>query len=265
MSLLLTPAPNEGLADFAVLWAVTYTALLALYFGFCGLFHWLNKRHPERLIQRRPMKNQIGMEIRTSVAALASIAVYVAGGLFIQAKGWALTPLPETWWSVPLTFVASLIIYDAWFYWGHRMMHSKWLYRFHAHHHRSIVPTPWSNNSDSLVGAFVEQSYFLVAPFLLPIPPMVLVAHKVFDQVSGIAGHAGHEYFAAPTARAPWPMLCTTFHDQHHGHFTCNYANTFSWWDRAMGTIHPAYDSLVAKFEKPVTSGSGQLGRSVRD
>ena len=101
------------------------------------------------------------------VTALASIAAYVAGGVFIQAKGWALTPLPLTWWSVPITFVASLVIYDAWFYWGHRMMHSKLLYRFHAHHHRSLVPTPWSNNSDTQIGAFVEQSYFLFAPFLL--------------------------------------------------------------------------------------------------
>jgi len=248
----LYPAPTAGLSDFAALWAAAYAALLALYFGVCGVFHWLNGLHPERRIQSRPGKNMIAMEIRTSVAALAAIALYVAGGLFIQAKGWALTPLPVTWWSVPLMFVASLVIYDAWFYWGHRLMHSKLLYSFHAHHHRSIVPSPWSNNSDSQVGAFVEQSYFLVAPFLLPVPAVVLIAHKVYDQVTGIAGHAGHEYFASPTSRRPWPMLCTTFHDQHHGHFTCNYANTFSWWDRMMGTLHPAYDSVVERFERPI-------------
>lgn len=249
MALALYPAPGAGLSDFLILWAAAYGGLLALYFGFCGLFHWLNARYPERRIQNRPAKNQIAMEIRTSVVALVAISLYVAGGLFIQAKGWAWTPLPLTWWSVPLMFVLSLVIYDAWFYWGHRLMHTKALYRFHSHHHRSIVPSPWSNNSDTQVGAFVEQSFFLVAPFLLPIPAAVLIAHKVYDQVTGIAGHAGHEYFAAPSARAPWPMLCTTFHDQHHGHFNYNYANTFSWWDRWMGTIHPTYDRVVRKFE----------------
>ena len=70
------------------------------------------------------------------------------------------------------------------------MMHSRLLYGFHAHHHRSLVPTPWSNNSDTQIGAFFEQSYFLFAPFLLPIPAAVLVAHKIYDQVTGIAGHA---------------------------------------------------------------------------
>jgi Delta7-sterol 5-desaturase len=252
MSLPLYPAPNAGLTDFLALWAVTLTGLLVLYFGFCGLFHWLNGVSPERRIQSRPAKDQVTMEIRTSVVALVSIAGYVAGGLFIQAKGWALTPLPVTWWSVPVTFIASLVIYDAWFYWGHRLMHTKLLYRWHSHHHRSIVPSPWSNNSDTLVGAFVEQSYFLAAPFILPIPAAVLIAHKVYDQVTGIAGHAGHEYFASPSARAPWPMLCTTFHDQHHGHFNYNFANTFSWWDRMMGTIHPSYDAIVRKFEGPI-------------
>jgi sterol desaturase/sphingolipid hydroxylase (fatty acid hydroxylase superfamily) len=88
-----------------------------------------------------------------------------------------------------------------------------------------------------------------------PIPPEVIIAHKLFDQVTGIAGHAGHEYFAAPSNRSPWPMLCTTFHDQHHGHFNYNYANTFSWWDRLMGTIHPRYDEIVERFETPPPRG----------
>jgi Delta7-sterol 5-desaturase len=108
-----------------------------------------------------------------------------------------------------------------------------------------------------VVGAFVEQSYFLVAPFILPIPAAVLIAHKVYDQVTGIAGHAGHEYFASPSARSPWPMLCTTVHDQHHGHFHYNYGNTFSIWDRAMGTVHPDHDTVVRRFEGPVAK-SGQ-------
>jgi sterol desaturase/sphingolipid hydroxylase (fatty acid hydroxylase superfamily) len=252
---------GAGLVDSITLWSLTYVGLIAVYFTVCGLFHWVNSLHPERRIQSRPMKNQIAMEIATSVRALASIAAYVAGGLFMQAKGWTLTPLPLTWWSVPITFLASLLLYDAWFCWGHRMMHSKLLYRFHAHHHRSLVSTPWSNNSDSQIGAFVEQSYFLFAPFLLPIPAVVLIVHKLYDQVTGIAGHAGHEYFASASARAPWPMLCTTFHDQHHGHFNYNYANTFSWWDRMMGTIHPNYDDLVRKFERRPLKGSGSVGK----
>ncbi len=125
MSLVFYPSPGAGLMDFIILWVATYAGLIVIYFAVCVGFHWLNARYPERRIQARPMKKQLAMEIRTSVGTLASIAAYLAGGLFIQAKGWALTPLQLTWWSVPLTLFASLVIYDAWFYWGHRLMHFK--------------------------------------------------------------------------------------------------------------------------------------------
>jgi lathosterol oxidase len=257
----LYPAPDAGVSELLVLFFVSYAGLLFLYFAIGGLLHWLNRRHPERRIQSRPAKNQIPMEIRQSVLSLSTIAVYVAGGLFAQAKGWTIAPLELSLMSGILMFGISLLLYDSWFYWGHRLMHTKALYRFHAHHHKSVVPTPWSNNSDTLVGAFVEQSYFLVIPFLLPVPPAVLIVHKIFDQVTGMIGHAGHEYFASPTARWPWPLPCTTFHDQHHGYFRCNFANTFTWWDRAMGTLHPTYDSTVQRLEARPGSGGKNSDR----
>src|SRR5262249_28680017 len=97
---------------------------------------------------------------------------------------------------------------------------------------------------------------FFVIPFVLPIAPEVIIAHKIFDQVEGMIGHAGHEYFASSSTRWPSPFPCTTFHDQHHGHFRYNYANTFTWWDRAMGTLHPAYDETVQYLEPLVAEQS---------
>lgn len=246
----ICPVWLSDVCNLTDLWIASYFGLLLIYFGLCTTFHFLNLAHPERQIQSRPKKDQVAMEIRQSLYSLVLISLFVAGGLFVQSRGWAVRPYDLSVVSAVGMFLVSLILYDAWFYWGHRMMHTKTLYRFHQHHHKSVVPTPWSNNSDTLVGAFVEQSYFFFVVFFLPIHPAVLIAHKVFDQVTGIAGHAGHEYFASRTARWPWPGLCTTFHDQHHGYFNYNYANTFSWWDRMMGTLHPTYDNVVKSFER---------------
>lgn len=244
------PAPEATVYDLMRLWLVFYLSILVVYFVTCGIFHYLNLHHPERRIQSRPIKpGQVAMEIKTSVPTLATIAGLLASGLFCQAKGWTMAPYDLSLLSAPLTFFASMVLYDTWFYWGHRLLHTKWLYKYHAHHHLSVVPTPWANNSDTQVGDLIEQSYFFVAPFILPIHPLLLIIHKLYDQITGIAGHAGYEYFASITARYPFPMICTTFHDQHHGHFNYNYANTFSWWDRLMGTLHPTYDSVVYKFE----------------
>ncbi len=247
-------AAFSGWQGFAALWAITLAVLLAIYFGLGLAISAYSRRHPERRIQQRP-SSETARDIRQSVIALITISAYVAGGLFAQAQGWTLVaPLPLSWWSVPLMVLVSLVLYDTWFYWLHRLMHTPALFRFHALHHRAITPTTWSNNADSLVGAFVEQGYFLVVPFFVPIPPEILIVHKLYDQITGMFSHCGHEYFASPSTRRPWPFLCTTFHDQHHSNFRCNYGNTFSFWDRWMGTLHPRYDDLVQRMETPGTA-----------
>lgn len=113
----------------------------------------------------------------------------------------------------------------------------------------------------------MEQGYYAVITFLVPLPPTILLMHKLFDHINGTFGHAGFEYFASRTARHPWPMLCTAYHDQHHAEFKFkyNYANYFSFWDRVMGTIAPNYDRRVETFESEVPAlnlckASGQTG-----
>lgn len=247
-----------GWSGFLAVWAVSYILLVLLYFGFGLALEAVNRRHPERRIQKVRRSDRIRAEIRQSLVALVSVSGYVAGGLCLQANGYALFPPGElTVFSLLGWAAVSAIAYDTWFYWGHRAMHTPAMFRFHALHHRSVTPTTWANNSDGFVGTAIEQGYFLVAPLLLPIPPLVLILHKVYDQGSGMFGHCGFEYVASPGARRPWPLVCTTFHDQHHSNFRCNFSNTFSVWDRLMGTIHPSYDRKVEEMEHPAPGGSG--------
>jgi len=101
----------------------------------------------------------------------------------------------------------------------------------------SIAPTTWSNDSSTLFDTLVMHSYYALAPFILPIPPLALIAHRLYDQVNGMLGHAGFEYFASASTQWPSPMVCVTFHDQHHSAFRFNYGNFTSIWDRLMGTL----------------------------
>lgn len=235
------------------LWAASYAAHLALYFGQGVLMVALNRRRPERRIQpARRGEERAREEILQSVKSLTVTSGCVAGGIWAQLAGVTLWPAGA---PGPLGFLLllalSAVLYDAWFYWGHRLMHTRALYRHHLPHHRSVAPTVWSNYSDTLPDAFAMQSYYLVAPMLLPIPPAVLALHRLLDHVNGQIGHSGFEYFAGPGARFPSPMVCTTFHDQHHEHFRYNYANFFSFWDRVCGTLHPDYDRRVRVAEGP--------------
>ena len=254
------------IGDFLLLWAAVYVATLGLYVGFGMVFSALAARHPERRIQehRRGEKRK-WKEIRQSAWSLIATSGCLAGGLFAQAQGWTLfAPLALSWWSVPLMFAVSIVAFDAWFYWAHRFMHWGPMYKHHVLHHRSVAPTVWSNYSDSLLDAFVMQSFYLWAPLILPIPPAVLVAHRLYDHFNGMIGHSGFEFAAAPSARAPSPMVCTLFHDQHHSRFSYNYANFFSVWDRWMGTLDPRYDEEVARLERWPGLFAGRGGRGGR-
>ncbi|MEM9010105.1 MAG: sterol desaturase family protein [Pseudomonadota bacterium] len=238
------------LLSFLATFAATYLAMVAFYFatGF-AVTAW-NRRNGARRIQAdRDGEKRRGVEIRQSMKALAVSALLFAGGLFAQNQGWTPAPIEASWWSVPVFFVLVMVLFDAWFYFGHRLLHTKALYHYHAIHHRSVAPTVWSNDSSGLVDTLIEHGFYLIIWFVLPVPAVAMVALRVFDQVSGMIGHSGFEYFASPTARRPWPLICTTFHDLHHAQFRVNYGNFFSIWDRLCGTVHPDYDGMVARME----------------
>jgi len=240
----------NGLLEFGLLFLVLYVASLTVLFIGGAVILKLNVRHPERKIQKRQPSIQESDDIKSSVRQLIVTSLCLSVGLYSQYRGWTLIePVELNWWSFPAFFLISVILHDTWFYWGHRILHTKIFYRFHSPHHRSVTPTVWSNDAGHTVDTLFAHSYYALIVFVLPIPAAVLLLHRLFDQVSAAVGHCGFEHFAGFTARKPWPLLCTVFHDQHHQYFLYNYGNYFSVWDRLLGTIHPEYDGNVEMYE----------------
>ncbi len=242
----------EHLIQFSIGTLAVYAILIGIYYGVGVVVIAVNRRFPRKRIQDRDCpKERVRADVIQSTKSLVVIAAFTYGGIFLQEKI-LLNYNPDlTLLEGVAIFLASLLAFDTWFYWGHRLIHSKFLYaRVHKWHHVSVTPTIWSNNSDTFLDNCFLQSYFLVVGFFLPIHPHLLLAHKIFDQVSGMFGHAGFEYFAGKTSRYPWPFITTLYHDQHHLYFTCNYATTFSIWDRLMGTIHATYDDRVRTYSR---------------
>jgi sterol desaturase/sphingolipid hydroxylase (fatty acid hydroxylase superfamily) len=241
----MTPLLAAGL-DFAVLLALVYAVTVAAYFALGAALSWLNARNPARRIQpARRGETRRTEEVRQSLVSILVTSASLAIGLFAQARGWAPAPLALTWWNALPLLVLGMILFDAWFYFAHRLLHTRALIRFHRPHHRSLAPTPWSNDAIGALDTALCQGYYAVIVFLVPLPPLVLIALRALDHVNGTFGHCGFEYFASRAARSPSPMLCTIYHDLHHSAFRYNYANFFSYLDRLFGTIHPDYDRRV--------------------
>jgi sterol desaturase/sphingolipid hydroxylase (fatty acid hydroxylase superfamily) len=222
--------------------AAVYAALLATYVVTCLIVTRLNRRTVKIQPFRETAPSQIRRDRKQSMLSLAVIAAMLGCGHWTYtALGWGFRPLPGIGGTV-LSLIASLFLFDTWFYWLHRLIHTRLFYRrVHRWHHLTIAPVVWSNNSDRLIDNLFLQSYWFVAHLLIPIAPAMLFAHKIYDQITGVIGHSGHEH-GGRWCWPPSPLVGVTHHDQHHQFFRCNYATHFIWWDRMMGTLHPDHD-----------------------
>lgn len=86
------------------------------------------------------------------------------------------------------------VLHDAWFYFTHRLLHSKKLYRrVHSLHHESTVPTAFTGYAfHPLEGAIVFLNEILVT-FLFPIHGGLHRCYHLWTTVIHNGGHAGYE------------------------------------------------------------------------
>jgi sterol desaturase/sphingolipid hydroxylase (fatty acid hydroxylase superfamily) len=224
------------------------TVPVALAVWFLSRTFW-----PTRWIQpRRAKMKQVARELLLS---LRSILVYsvvgtgtvwaIANGLFPRVEG----EVSALRWT--LTFAAILVAHDAYFYWTHRAMHSRALFKhFHREHHRSVTPTPFAAYAFDVPEAVVMVLFMPLWLGLVPTPDSVTFAFLGVMIVRNAMGHAGFELHPAGWASHPllkW-VSTTTHHDMHHhGGFDSNYGFYFTFWDKLIGTEHPHY---VRKFDE---------------
>ena len=248
---------QEPLFKFATLWLSLYLVHVLLYLSSGAILTQINRRNPRRRIQDRPSRVPASVEIRQGFVSLLGSSLCLSAGLWAQYAGWSPAPvelligdsyttLASLGWLV-LFLLASILLADIWFYAEHRLVHVRWLFPVHREHHLSPTPTPWTNDRFSFVEVILIQSYLWVVPFVLPIPGLVLIIHRLYDQVKGMIGHGGHEYFAGRGARWPLPFTCVTHHDRHHQAFNCNYGSFLTIWDRMFGTLEANYDDKIRR------------------
>jgi len=153
----------------------------------------------------------------------------------VSTYGWAYLIFSILLWTIGL---------DTYFYWTHRMMHHKKLYRFfHLTHHRSHNPTPFTAYSFAPPEAVLVYLFVPLFFSLVPMHEVAFVAAMLVQIFRNALAHCGYEVFPKGWARHPILGLFATVshHDMHHEKSNGNYGFYFTVWDRLMGTEHPHY------------------------
>jgi sterol desaturase/sphingolipid hydroxylase (fatty acid hydroxylase superfamily) len=145
------------------------------------------------------------------------------------------------------SLVLMILLHDAYFYWTHRTMHHKSLFRvFHRVHHLSHNPSPWAAFSFHPLEAVVEAGIILLIVLLIPHHKSAIPVFLLFMTTMNVLGHLGYELYPKGFSRHPvgrW-LTTSTHHNMHHHRGKGNFGLYFNWWDRWCGTLHPEYDEV---------------------
>lgn len=226
------------------------------YFIIAGLFFLLfyvllhNKISYKKIQQRAPKQSdylrEVGYSILTIfifafvpllILQMPAVARHTTLYLHIENYG-------RTYFF--LAFPLLFILHDTYFYWTHRAMHHKKLFKiFHLVHHKSVNPSPWAAYAFHPLEAIVEAGIFAVFLFTIPVHPLHLFLFFFFMIVYNVYGHLGYELYPAGFSKHWFGKWINTSvnHNQHHQYFKGNYGLYFTFWDRMMGTIRADYDS----------------------
>ncbi len=248
--------------DLVVKYGHTYGMISLRYILFAGplflvFYVWKKKDLFKFKIQQKfPENKHIIREIGYSLLSL-SIFSLVATLVFIARKhGYTKMYINFGDHSIGYFFfsvIAFILIHDTYFYWTHRAMHWKRIYRYvHKVHHMSTDPTPWAAFAFHPLEAIVEVGILPLMVFLIPIHPLAILCWVLYQSGMNVLGHLGFELFPSGFVGGTitkWHNT-STHHNMHHKNVNCNYGLYYNFWDRILGTNHAHYED---EFEKVKT------------
>jgi sterol desaturase/sphingolipid hydroxylase (fatty acid hydroxylase superfamily) len=220
--------------------------------GLMTLVLWAGARwtSPRRIQKAKPAMSDRRREFLYSLLSIAIFAfwgmvVFTLKQLGIIQISFAAPPL----WTGLFEFALMVIVHDAYFYWMHRGLHARLMFRrAHLTHHLSRTPTPWTAYSFAPIEGLTEGVFVPLFLLLVPVHGLVVLAFLLHQIARNVIGHSGHELAWPGFTRSRWTgwLTTTTHHDLHHSQGASNFGLYFTWWDRWMHTEHPRYHD---KFE----------------
>jgi sterol desaturase/sphingolipid hydroxylase (fatty acid hydroxylase superfamily) len=228
----------------AGIYGVRYLIVAGLAFAV-----WYARGARGKLQQAKPGAAQIRREIAYSIAAIFIFGL-INGVIF----GYGIAPHTQLYWKVAdhgwlyfwLSIPLMILAHDAWFYWTHRLMHTRALFRaFHGVHHLSRNPTPWAAYAFHPYESVVEALGVVLIFFIMPCHPIALLIFQTISTLINVYGHLGYELYPQG-----WPqhwlgrwINTSVAHNAHHEKARHNFGFYFLFWDRWMGTLEPGYEA----------------------
>lgn len=173
--------------------------------------------------------------------------------------------------------IALDYLHDTWFYWTHRLLHTRYLGPIHRMHHQSTAPTAFTGYSFHIIEACIVFANEILVCYLLPIHMGVHRLYHMYTTVIHNGGHAGYEI--APYipslegmlgllwyrgSKQPEGLNTVAHHDLHHKYPNVHFSLYMTHWDRLMKTEHSSYQEYVRTLAAPSASRHSIQARGIK-
>ncbi len=207
-----------------------------------ALVTWLGETRSSRLQGPRRTPALLGRGARDT-----AIAAWVAGCLLAWplARMHAGEPTGLVWsldaaggpLAVVLGNAGGVLVLDAWLYWKHRLLHTRWLMPFHRAHHGYRDPNALAGFAVGPVEALL--TFWPVVLLAWPSVPHYGPVYFVF--VVGFISfnlylHCGFVWAGLEALLRPLSFNTSTHHNRHHANAETHFAEALTLWDRMLGT-----------------------------
>jgi lathosterol oxidase len=149
-----------------------------------------------------------------------------------------------SWWYHPLSITIALFVHETYYYWLHRFMHHKSIYKYlHQGHHDSIEVSSWTSFAFDPLETIFQILPFYIIVFAIPLHLYSIIFILSLMTISATINHLNYEVYPKFFRNVfPFNMLIgATHHALHHKEFKTNYGLYFTFWDKWMGTESKNY------------------------
>ncbi len=184
------------------IYGIRYVLLAGIAF-----FAWYAMRREGKLQSAMPRGAQIRREI-----AYSGVSVLVFGLVIGAISGYGIAPYTLVYLDVArygwayfwLSIALVILAHDTYFYWTHRLMHTRALFRiFHGVHHLSRNPTPWTAYAFHPLESLVQALGLVLIIFIIPLHPTALLIFHTISTAVNVYGHLGYELYPKGWSQHP--------------------------------------------------------------
>ncbi|MFZ6798452.1 sterol desaturase family protein [Undibacterium sp. Di24W] len=177
-----------------------------------------------REIDLRPLKpGQLTYELRNGLLACLLFGVISLSYRSLCVDLWPQDAATALW-----QLAAFVVFNNLYSYGTHRLLHHRYLIRFHAVHHRSVRVTPFSSYSVHGLEAIVIAATFPLFLLLVPMSLGMVVLLHAFGMTYTVCIHCNYDLWPALSDHHWFKKLINhpTYHRYHHTLGNVNYGFT---------------------------------------